>query len=79
MNLVSTKKNQSSEQFEKELDEFFQDRAEFRSLNFSDKSKTQSSAERKEGDEKVFDPTQMSGCCMTGCHDCPWDYTVATN
>ena len=72
---VNSKENTSSNQFEKELDEFFQDRAEFRVANFSDKSKTKSSLERKIGDEKVFDPTQMSGCCITGCHDCPWDYT----
>ena len=74
MRLVSPKKNQSSDQFEKELDEFFKDRAEFRSTNFSDKSKNLSSSEREEEEEKVFDPTQMSGCCMTGCHDCPWNY-----
>ena len=76
MKKVSPKENTSSEQFEKELDEFFQDRAEFRSSNFSDKSKTQSSSERDDKDD--VDPTQMSGCCMTGCSDCPWLYKVPT-
>lgn len=64
-----------SDQFEKELDEFFQDRAEFRSSNFADQSKSKTQTERN-NDVLTLDPTQMSGCCMTGCHDCPWDYRV---
>ena len=71
---MSSEKNIQSDQFEKELDEFFKERAEFRSTNFSDKSKHKSSCERDEDDKQVFDPTQMSGCCMTGCSDCPWLY-----
>jgi hypothetical protein len=62
-----------SDQFEKDLDEFFKDRAEFRSCTFTDSSKSKTSTERT-NETVAFDPTQMSGCCMTGCYDCPWDY-----
>ena len=67
-----------SDQFEDELDDFFKDRALERAQTFADKSKTQSSKSRSddETDEKPFPSEVGSGCCMTGCHDCPWGYRV---
>ncbi len=55
---------------EDELDEFFKDRAQARAIHVSDKPKDTCSEARSEDDPS------MSGCCMTGCHDCPWDYVV---
>ncbi len=55
---------------ETELDEFFKDRAHARAAHISDKPKGTCSESRAEDDPS------MSGCCMTGCHDCPWGYTV---
>lgn len=67
-----------SDLFEDELDDFFKDRALERAQTFADKSKTTSSKERDEKDteEKPFPSDVGSGCCMTGCHDCPWGYRV---
>ncbi|MBT6842448.1 MAG: hypothetical protein HOA17_01460 [Candidatus Melainabacteria bacterium] len=66
-------KSTEAEKFESELDEFFKDRAEFRASQFSDKTKSQAATERTEGEE-LEDASKGSGCCMTGCHDCPWQY-----
>ncbi len=55
---------------ETELDEFFKDRAHARAAHISDKPKGTCSESRAEDDPS------MSGCCMTGCHDCPWGYVV---
>jgi hypothetical protein len=73
--LVSSQKNQS-DLFEQELDDFFKDRALERAQVFSDNSKNKSSKARVENDlEQANFPSEIgSGCCMTGCHDCPWDY-----
>jgi hypothetical protein len=62
-----------SDQFEKELDDFFKERAEFRSSSFFDQSKSKTLIER-DSDLSSSDSILMSGCCMTGCYDCPWDY-----
>ncbi len=104
-----------SDQFEKELEDFFQDRALLRTASVSDPTKkivkqtrnedekitflesqqtrpvAKAGLEQKqvtqkdlkpqvlagscEGDLSPFrhDPN-MSGCCMTGCHDCPWGF-----
>lgn len=59
--------------FEQELDEFFKDRAEYRAARFSDKTKSQAGTERCDGEE-LERSEKGSGCCMTGCHDCPWAY-----
>jgi hypothetical protein len=59
-------KEQSGKSFEQDLDEFFKDRALFRAQTFSDSSKKTVSSERQ--------ADEMSGCCMTGCFDCPWGY-----
>lgn len=63
-----------SDKFELELDEFFKDRAAFRANQFSDKSKTQAAKERCEEEDGLCMDDKGSGCCMTGCHDCPWAY-----
>lgn len=55
---------------EDELDEFFKDRAHNRAAHVSDKPKDSCSETRAEDDPS------MSGCCMTGCHDCPWGYKI---
>ena len=66
----------ASDLFEDELDDFFKDRALERAQTFADKSKVTSSKEREETDteDKPFSSDIGSGCCMTGCHDCPWDF-----
>ncbi|MDD9898789.1 MAG: hypothetical protein OXU45_07310 [Candidatus Melainabacteria bacterium] len=66
-----------SDKFELELDEFFKDRAEHRANQFSDKSKKASAKERSEKDKAISMDDKGSGCCMTGCHDCPWAYNSA--
>lgn len=65
-----------AEKFESELDEFFKDRAEYRAAQFSDKTKSQAGTERAKGEKlDASKPNDKgSGCCMTGCHDCPWQY-----
>ncbi len=63
-------KSDKAQVFEDELSEFFKDRAEARAIHVSDKPKDTCSESRAEEDPS------MSGCCMTGCHDCPWGYTV---
>ncbi len=55
---------------EEELNEFFKDRAEHKAKHVADKPKETCSENRDS------DPSQMSGCCMTGCFDCPWGYVV---
>jgi hypothetical protein len=74
---MSQQKN-LSDQFEDELDDFFKDRALERAQVFADKSKVKSSKERdeEENNEKPFSSDVGSGCCMTGCHDCPWGYRL---
>jgi hypothetical protein len=71
-----------SDSFEDELDEFFKERALFRAQALSDSSRTQSGSARN-CDDKVFEnpnsSTGLSGCCMTGCVDCPWGYTPPLN
>ncbi len=62
----------ANEDFEKELDAFFKDRAEHRVVSPGDKSKIKSAKERE--NDEVQQSFNTSGCCMTGCHDCPWDY-----
>ncbi len=52
--------------FEEELNDFFKDRALPRPAHVSDTHKNTCSTNRSE--------TAMSGCCMTGCPDCPWGY-----
>lgn len=66
------KKNtdKSSKDFENELDEFFKERSHFRSVHVGDKTKQSCSKHREENEVSM----QVSGCCMTGCHDCPWGY-----
>jgi|GEM_PF-2962102 len=61
--------NDRAQLFEDELNEFFKDRAEARAMHVSDKPKDNCSKTRAEEDPS------MSGCCMTGCNDCPWGYT----
>lgn len=68
-------KHNASDEFEHELDDFFKERALFRAHNFSDSSKLNSGSERV-CEVNPHDPTQISGCCMTGCHDCPWGYNA---
>ncbi len=65
-----------SDQFEKELEDFFQDRALFRTASVSDPTKKIVKQTRNEDEKITFLQSQqtMSGCCMTGCHDCPWGY-----
>lgn len=67
-----------SDEFEKELEDFFKDRAVFRSATVSDSSKKTIKEIRKEEDAVKFPEnpiaSTMSGCCMTGCHNCPWGY-----
>jgi cytidylate kinase len=65
-----------SDSFEHELDEFFKERALFRTQTVSDSSKNKVSKERCDDEIKHRDKDDgsRSGCCMTGCHDCPWDY-----
>lgn len=74
---MDTKQNNASDEFENELDDFFKERALFRTHTFSDSSKLNSGTERVCEANPHHDPTQMSGCCMTGCHDCPWGYSAA--
>ncbi len=62
-----------SNQFEQELDDFFKERAHFRAPHISDKPKANSAKHRCDDDLPL---ANMSGCCMTGCHDCPWGYTL---
>ena len=75
-----------SDSFEHELDEFFKERALFRTQTVSDSSKNKVSKERCD-EMSMSSPRNehnkadgalragsMSGCCMTGCYDCPWDY-----
>lgn len=74
--------NQKLDEFEKELDEFFKERALFRAATFSDKFKRGTSSHRDssedtEKNELTEISLNMSGCCMTGCHDCPWGYTAS--
>jgi hypothetical protein len=67
-------KKNLADQFENDLDEFFKERALFRAQAPSDRSKSCSAQQR---DDKGVDHFQnMLGCCMTGCHDCPWGYKV---
>lgn len=60
----------ASEKFEDELDDFFKSRALLRSASVADQAKNSSAKER---DDELTSLT-MSGCCMTGCPDCPWNY-----
>lgn len=62
-----------SKSFEDELDEYFHDRLEDRS------AKQAKNYEQKQGKEKteIREPSEerlKSGCCYSGCHDCPWGY-----
>jgi hypothetical protein len=73
---------EKSDSFEDELDEFFKERALFRAQVISDNPKNLSGSLREEKD-CVFDnqgqSAGFSGCCMTGCHDCPWGYTIPSS
>ncbi|MCE2928040.1 MAG: hypothetical protein LW817_00230 [Candidatus Caenarcaniphilales bacterium] len=71
--------NHSKDEFEKELEEFFKERAQFRAPSPADSSKNKSAKARCDEDasEKFTVPSEFgSGCCMTGCHNCPWGYAV---
>lgn len=61
----------SREMLDAELEEFFADRALERAQHIADKPKNETAKDRDEDP----DPS-MSGCCMTGCADCPWGYIV---
>ncbi len=83
-----------SDLFENELDEFFKERALFRTQTVADSAKKKVSSERCDKNKNLFEKlpdakhtspedadgdfrtSSMSGCCMTGCHDCPWNYTL---
>lgn len=80
-NGVMSNLQEKSDNFEDELDEFFKERALFRAQNVCDSSKVSSASLRVEEETIVSFPKReidegMSGCCMTGCFDCPWDYKV---
>lgn len=83
-----------SDEFEKELDEYFKERSQFRVRHFSDDAKADLADERSSGiispfsiNEKScasapantqsnlnYSASNMSGCCMSGCFDCPWGF-----
>lgn len=65
------KKLNSSDEFEDELEEYLKERAFVREIGISDSSSSKVSKERQ--DELGL---QSSGCCMTGCHDCPWGFRL---
>lgn len=71
--------SKESDEFEKELEDFFKDRAVLRSSTIIDPSKKIIKEIRKEDDEIKFPEnpsSMMSGCCMTGCHNCPWGFSL---
>ncbi len=69
-------KHTQSDNFEHELDEFFKERALFRTQTVADTAKSKVAKERSEDEIKHLDAKEgsQSGCCMTGCYDCPWEY-----
>lgn len=78
-NLTKTK-SKLSQEFEAELDEYFKERSEFRAVNFADSPRLPQFDQVQEEKKAELDPNnhpvQMSGCCMTGCFDCPWGYSI---
>ena len=62
----------SSADFDKEMEEFFMMREIERSQKSFSNDKDCYKTE-KEWDKK--EPSMASGCCMTGCPNCPWGYT----
>jgi hypothetical protein len=64
-------KKTSSDEFQEELEEYLKERAFIREIHISDQASSKSSKEREENPS-----LESSGCCMTGCHDCPWGFRI---
>ncbi len=61
----------SRDEFEKELDEYFQTKHCEKTHKITHQSQKNLKCNKEEPSMPL-----SSGCCMTGCHNCPWGYTL---